>query len=83
MLRRAGRLKFYNEMERAPFAFLAFDPNASPHEFDQSARNGQAQTGAAISPGYRTVGLGEFFENVPEAVPRNANAGVFDHEIQK
>ena len=70
-------------MESAPLAFFAFDPNASSHEFDQSAGNGQTQTGAAISPGHRTVGLGKFFENVPQAVSRNANARVFDHEIQK
>ena len=68
-------------MEVASLAFLAFDPDAAAHEFDQPAGNGQSQAGAAVSARHRTVGLDKLLEYVPQPVPRNAHAGILDHEI--
>jgi hypothetical protein len=64
-------------MEGAADAEIAFDPESAAHQFDELRRDGEAQTGAAIQPCGRAIGLGESFENViaPAAANRAKPSG--------
>ena len=71
------------EMKRAAPVHLALDPDGASHQLDQSQRDGQAQTGAAIAARRRAVGLRERLEDLLLLVRWNADAGVLHGEVQR
>ena len=70
------------EVEGAPLAHLALDPDAPTHQLDQPRGDGQPQPRAAEPPGGRGVGLGERLEDQPLLLRRDADARVPDGEVQ-
>ena len=70
------------EVKRAAVAFFALHPNAPVHHMDQAAGDGQAQAGAAESPGERPVHLSERLENHGLLFGGDADAGVAHREVQ-
>ena len=72
----------HGEVERAPPADLALDPDSPPHQRDQLGRNRQAQPGAAILPGRGAIGLGERLENQALPLPGNADPRVGHPEVK-
>ncbi|MGD0134563.1 MAG: hypothetical protein ABSE57_21145 [Bryobacteraceae bacterium] len=70
-------------MERAALAFLALHPDASVHHLDQSAGDGQTETGAAKSSGEGAVHLGECIEDQRLFFGWNPDSGIAHGEVQR
>ena len=51
-------------MEGRADAFLGVEGHGSPDGFDDRFRDAQPQSGTALGPCGRSVGLGEFLENL-------------------
>ena len=64
-------------------AGLALHPDRTAHQLGQAAHDRQAQAGAAVLAGHRTVGLAEGLEQMGQPVGRNADARVRDRELQQ
>ena len=76
-----GQRKPDGEVERAPLALFAFDPDAPAHQLHQTLPDGEPQAGAAETPRHGSVGLGEGLEEMlqvgggmPIPVSRTANS---------
>ncbi len=63
-------------------ARLAVHPDATAHQRDQPARDGQAQAGTAVLAAGGGVGLLERLEDARELLGRHADAGVLHLEAQ-
>ena len=70
------------EMEMAALAGMAFDPDASIHERDQLAADGEPEAGAAVGARGGVVGLGDGLEKGIELVLGDPDAGVGDVKRQ-
>ena len=55
------------EVEGAPLAGLALDPDAAAHQLDQAGGDREAEAGPAVVAGRRAVGLGERLEDAARA----------------
>ena len=77
----AGR-EPHREVERAPPADLALQPDLPAHHLDQPGRDRQAQPRAAVLAGGRSVRLGEGLEELLLLVGGDADARVADGEVQ-
>src|SRR5579864_4730642 len=74
-----GAVQFANsssEPEGASLARCALHPDFSTHQFNQTGRNGQAESGASVLARGGTVGLTKGFENDFLFVQRDAGPGV-------
>ena len=80
--RSGGSAEDRGEVERAPLAHHAFDPEAAAHQLDELARDRQTQTGAAKAAGRRSVGLRERLENLVVFLGADADSRVRDAELQ-
>src|SRR5580658_5967341 len=80
---RRYRLKPRCEMERAAPTFLALHPDASVHHLDQTAGDGQTETGAAKSSGERAVYLGECIEDQRLFFGWNPDSCIAHGEVQR
>ena len=80
--RSAGRGEPGGEVERAPLADLALQPDAAAHHLDQPGRDRQAQPGAAVLAGGRGVRLRERPEQLRLLLRGDADAGVPNLEVQ-
>ncbi len=70
------------EVERAADARFAFEPDASAHQLDQPAADGEAQAGAAVLARGGHVGLRERLEQFRRLLRRHADAGVAHGELE-
>ena len=71
------------EPEGAADAGGAAHAGVAAHQLRQLAGDRQAQTGAAVAPGGRVVGLFEGREQPPGRLRRDADAGILDLETQR
>ena len=78
-----GLVERRREEERAAAAFRALDPEAPAHELDEPQGNRQTQSGAAIAPRRRAVGLREGLKDLRLLLRRNADAGVADGKVER
>ena len=77
-----GPPKSRREVESAPLARLALHPDPSLHHGYQARRNRQSQAGAAEPPGGGTICLRKSLEDNLLLLPRNADPGVTDREVE-
>jgi len=80
--RRRGLLQLHHHVKGAAPADFAVGPDTSPVHLHQVFADGQSQTGPAILPRDRGVGLFELLENHEQLVRRDADAGIPDIEAQ-
>ena len=65
-----------------PASNLAVHLDAAAHQLDQSPGDGQPEARAAITPGGRTIGLGETLEEMLGLAGRDADARIVEGEAQ-
>src|SRR6476661_312457 len=78
---RRGRPCRHREMKTRPATRLALKSDVAPEHLDQTLRNREAESGAAIFPGGRAVGLREGPEETPRLVRLDADSGVPDRDV--
>lgn len=61
-----------------PLPGVLSTPISPPHGGDQALGDGQPETGPAVAPGGRTIGLGKFLEEPGDLLRRHADAGILD-----
>ncbi len=71
------------EPETGPTALFAFHPDVAAHHFDQAARDRKPQTGAADGAVLGILDLVEGTEHMVDLVGGNADAGVFDRDVDR
>ena len=74
-------LQSHREVEGAALAGFALQPHVATHQFDQAARYGQPEAGAAKAAGGRGVFLREGVENQLLLVRGDADAGVAHRQV--
>ena len=70
------------EVESAPLAYLAFDPDAPAHQLDQPRGDGQPQPCTSKAAGHGAVGLGECAEDETLFIGRDARSRVGHGKVQ-
>ena len=81
--RRRAQGQAQTETENAAAAGCAAYLDAAPHQLHQLFANGQPQTGPAKAAGGGGLGLRKTVEHALQVFCGNANAGIFDHELQR
>ena len=76
-----GGLEWQVEMESGTLVRDALDPHVAAHEFDEALADGEAETGTAVLPSGRGVGLAEGLEEAIQAGGRDADASVAHGEL--
>ena len=71
------------EPESAALALGGLNPDFAPHQLCDASGDRQTESGAAIFPGGRVVGLLEGLEQARALILVHANAGVADFEVQQ
>ena len=77
-----GDAEANREMELAPLADLALDPELPAHELHQLHRDGESQPSATVTPRRGAIGLAERFKDLLLLLGWNPNAGVRDDKVQ-
>src|SRR5271157_1872494 len=70
------------EVEGAPLAYLALDPDAPAHQLDQPRGDGQPQPRTSKAAGHRAVRLGESAEDEALFIGRDARSRVGYGEVK-
>ena len=71
------------KVKSATVVNFTFNPNPPAHEFHQPRGNAEAESGAAILTGHRSIGLRKRLENERLLVGRDSNTGVRNDEMQQ
>src|SRR6516164_5884925 len=71
------------EVESAPLAYFALEPNPSAHSFHQARGDGQPQARAAVRAPGRAIGLHKGIENVFVLFRCDTNTGVGDGKMEE
>jgi hypothetical protein len=77
-----GGADVHGELERAPVADLALDPELAAHQLHQPARDGETEPRAPVAASGGAIGLRERVEDQPLRVGGDSDAGVAHGDVQ-